>query len=1259
MVKLCLHSASRRWKAALLVAVALATVLASSQDPRAVSSDVVISEFRVRGPNGGNDEFVELYNASAAAVNIGGWKINGSNSGGATSTRATVLAGTVLSPGCHFLVTNSGTSGGPYSGPVAGNQTYSTGITDDGGIALLNSSNVIVDQVGMSTGSAYKEGTPLPNLGTSNQNRGYERKPGGASGSGTDTDNNAADFQLINPSTPQNLSSPCVGVSRPPAGTGAATPSVVTAGNTTLLTVVVTPGAVPASTGLAVTADLSAIGGSATQTLYNDGTNGDVTSGDNTFSYLATIPAGAAPGPRSLGVTVSDAEGRTGSATIALTVQALPTAPVGTGEATPDAVSLGGVTLLKVTVTPGTNPPSTGLGVSADLSTIGGSSPQAFYDNGTNGDAVAGDNVFSYQAMVPSSATVGSKSLAVTITDAMGRSGTTAIALTVEPVLTAIYDIQGPGNVSPYAGEAVKTTGIVTALKYNGFFIQVPDGETDGTATTSDGVFVYTGGAPPAAAVVGNSVKVVGTVQEYVPSADALSPPMTEIGAATVAVVSSGNALPTPATVTAGDMTPTGGFEQLERYEGMRVRLSLTVVAPTGGYVTEKNATGSSDSVFYGVITGLARPFREPGIGVTASLPNGAPPDVPRFDDNPERLRVDSDAQRGAPILDVVAGQMLPDLVGVVDYAYRLYTILPDPGTMVTGNAAAIPVPPPAPNQFTVASFNMERFYDTVNDTGVDDVALTALAFNNRLNKASLTIRHVMRMPDIIGVQEVENLATLQAIATRVNADAVAEGSPNPDYQAYLEEGNDIGGIDVGFLVKASSVQVTSVTQVGKDATYIDPNTGMPALLNDRPPLVLRAVIPDPRGGAFPLTVIVNHLRSLSGVDDLTDGRVRAKRRAGAEFLANLIQGYQQAGEHVVSVGDYNAYQFNDGYVDVIGTILGVPTPPDQVMLASSDLVDPNLTDLVDFAPPAERYSYVENGSAQVLDHVLVSANMLAHAAALSYARCNADFPEVFRSDPDRPERLSDHDPAVAYFTFPTADMAVATSAAPNPVDSGSTLTYTVSVTNTAKDPAINPVVTDTLPLGVTVISVVTPDGWTCAQSDQTVTCSAPSLAADTTATLTITASVDGNLADGVTLSSEAAVTAATFDPNLANNTRTFVSTVRNPPPAITMQPAAPAVLWPVNHKMVNVTLDYDVTDNFGTPVCSAAVTSSEAANGRGDGNTPVDWLVIDPHHVQLRAERSGTGTGRIYTIAVTCADSAGGTSSQTTLVTVPKSNGK
>jgi predicted extracellular nuclease len=202
-----------------LILALIASVLPGfSSTAGAVSTNVVISEFRVRGPLGGNDEFIELYNLSTTAVDIGGWQIKGSNSSGFVSTRATIPVGTILGPRCHYLATNSGSNG--YSGSVRGNLTYGTGVTDDGGIAITLPTGVMIDQVGMSAGSAFKEVTPLSSLGSTNLNRGYERKPGGALGSGTDTDNNSADFQVISPSDPQNLASPCIGFDAPPSIAG-------------------------------------------------------------------------------------------------------------------------------------------------------------------------------------------------------------------------------------------------------------------------------------------------------------------------------------------------------------------------------------------------------------------------------------------------------------------------------------------------------------------------------------------------------------------------------------------------------------------------------------------------------------------------------------------------------------------------------------------------------------------------------------------------------------------------------------------------------------------------------------------------------------------------------------------------------------------------------------------------------------------------------------------------------------------------------
>ena len=106
--------------------------------------------------------------------------------------------------------------------------------------------------------------------------------------------------------------------------------------------------------------------------------------------------------------------------------------------------------------------------------------------------------------------------------------------------------------------------------------------------------------------------------------------------------------------------------------------------------------------------------------------------------------------------------------------------------------------------------------------------------------------------------------------------------------------------------------------------------------------------------------------------------------------------------------------------------------------------------------------------------------------------------------------------------------------------------------------------------------------------------------------------------------------------------------------PVIAGVKASPDKLGPPNHKMIDVTVAYAATD-FGGATCKLSARSNEAPNGTGDGNTGVDWLVIDAHRLQLRSERAGTGTGRIYTITIGCVDPSSNSSSATTTVTVSK----
>ena len=601
-----------------------------------------------------------------------------------------------------------------------------------------------------------------------------------------------------------------------------------------------------------------------------------------------------------------------------------------------------------------------------------------------------------------------------------------------------ISDVQGEKNVSQYEGQTARLMGIVTARTRSGFFIQTPDDKTDNNPKTSEGIYVFTKTEPSAEATIGNLVSVTGFIEEFRPKAEPLSLPITELsmqkGRDIIQVVSKNNPLPKPIILTTADFS-SGVIDALEKYEGMRVSVeTMTVVAPTDGRIDGKNATSESNGVFYGVLKGFPRPFREPGIEIyDYVLLNDKDkeklkkdfPKIPLFDNNPERLRVESTAQLGAQAIDVSAFAEVKNLTGVLHYAYRAYTIYVDADNKptVSGFVKAVPMPDTNDRQFSVAGMNLENFFDDEDDPAIKEDIVTTEAFNKRMKKISMAIRDYMKMPDVIGVTEAENLAALKRLAQKINDDATASGKPNPKYEAYLIEGNDGRGIDSGFLVKSARVKVVEVKQLGKDDKFTNPKSKDEDNLNDRPPLMLRASIEDAKTNQpFEFTIVVNHLKSFLGVDDPKDGgaRVRLKRKLQAEFLAKFVQERQKANtdERIIVLGDFNAYQFNDGIGDSIGTIKGTPAPKEAVMNASEDFVNPDLTNLVDLIKPDQRYSYIFDGNAQVLDHILINEPMKKHINGFGFARLNADFPEIYRNDDTRAERFSDHDAAVAYFTF-------------------------------------------------------------------------------------------------------------------------------------------------------------------------------------------------------------------------------------------------
>jgi hypothetical protein len=121
------------------------------------------------------------------------------------------------------------------------------------------------------------------------------------------------------------------------------------------------------------------------------------------------------------------------------------------------------------------------------------------------------------------------------------------------------------------------------------------------------------------------------------------------------------------------------------------------------------------------------------------------------------------------------------------------------------------------------------------------------------------------------------------------------------------------------------------------------------------------------------------------------------------------------------------------------------------------------------------------------------------------------------------------------------------------------------------------------------------------------------------------------------------------------------ITVVDTRPPEIRSATPSPATLWPTNHKMNPVAVTVDVTDLCdASPTCRIiSVTSNEPVNATGDGNTEPDWRITGALTVELRAERAGPATSRVYTLIVQCTDASGNAATRAVQVTVPHDQAK
>ena len=581
-----------------------------------------------------------------------------------------------------------------------------------------------------------------------------------------------------------------------------------------------------------------------------------------------------------------------------------------------------------------------------------------------------------------------------------GRAGSACLGrLAGVSTLTSVGTIQGAAHTSPFRGRTVATTGIVTAVDTDGFYLQDPVG--DGDARTSDGLFVFTKRKP--AAAVGDRLCVRGTVDEYQPGGAATNNlTITQITRPTLARLSRGNRLPAPVALGVGGrvfpdrIIDNDGFAVFDPGEdGIDFHETLE-----GMRVTVEDAVAVSPTSRFGEIFVFARGTAPTGLSERGAL-------TIRPDDfNPERIQIDDDFGFSPMVTpQVKVGDSLGDVTGVVSYGFGNYEVrFTEPITPTRGLLEPETTRLSGDGHLTLASFNVLNL-DPNDADGDRDVA------GGRFDAVAAIIAHNLRHPDIVALQEIQDndgsakTAVTAADATlRLLVQRIAALGPvryrfidHPFIGDDTNGGQPGGNIRVAFLYNPRRVDlipgsVATVTRPADQRT----NPGNP-FFNGRLPLIagFRPRAP----GHAPVTVVNNHFSSKRGSSPLF-GRTQPftelqespranrgvdRRRRQARAVHDFVAGRLAAGRdaHIVVAGDFNEFAF----------------------VSPLDTLERSLHNLTRKLPPSERYTYIFDGNAQSLDHVLVSPS-LSPSAEVDIVHVNAEFAETAA-------RASDHDPVL------------------------------------------------------------------------------------------------------------------------------------------------------------------------------------------------------------------------------------------------------
>ncbi|MFK8025477.1 MAG: endonuclease/exonuclease/phosphatase family protein [Ilumatobacter sp.] len=585
--------------------------------------------------------------------------------------------------------------------------------------------------------------------------------------------------------------------------------------------------------------------------------------------------------------------------------------------------------------------------------------------------------------------------------------------------------IQGPGHISPYNGQEVRFDGVITAIAFNGFYVQ--DNVGDGDNRTSDGIFVSTFRSDFDTRDLKElrKVRVTGTVSEFIPGGSGTGNlSITQIIGAEVLQFRQGGRfvrefvnpeklggpdgriMPKEFVITDDELPVNMQFDEpsnfdpfedgidfYESLEGMLVRANdPQVVGATRRF-------NSFSAEAFTVLDGGDAVAPADALTARGGIALQADPDN-LGDQNPERVQIQFDGTiypGDVPLLSV--GDQLDDVWGVVGYSFGNFEV------------------------------NATRVVEVVEPTDIEAETTSLVGGGDQLSVGSYNVLNLdpsdgvqfdivgghiannMGSPDVVALQEIQDdngtvdddvITAETTLALLVDAIAAAGGPTYVAVDAPPPVPNEFGGAPGGnirnaFLYNPERVSATSFESLDVEAFP----TG------SRDPLIGTFDF-----GGNEVVVLNNHFSSRFGSTPVFGGvqpfvqAGEAERAAQAQANNDVVDALlaENPDALVMVAGDLNTFEFADELTDVL------PGP------------EPVLTNLVTERPDASdddaSYTFIFEGNSQVLDHVFVTDALLAAAAEFDIVHVNVDFPR----DLGDVGTGSDHEPLVARFTLPPVE---------------------------------------------------------------------------------------------------------------------------------------------------------------------------------------------------------------------------------------------